>query len=340
MAGITSGQVRRKGRSLNKAKQQPGNAEGPGGLPEGGKRFFSQAPGTEKKIGLRPCQQFAIIKKLGGNLKLLCGIARVSRAGYYKWLKGQGKQPKDYEDYLLVKKIFDQGKGKWGWRTIQMHLKDDYGIIMNHKKIERIKNDYGLITKIRRKNPYKAMLKKTLEHRVYPNILNRQFRQTQPKTVFCTDITYLPFSDKLTYLSAVKDIASREIVGWSMSQNIQMDLVLNTLDNLKQNMPGKEVLLHSDQGSHYTSPDFALKAKALNLIQSMSRKGNCTDNGPMESFFGHFKDEVDFKDCKTFAELEELTAAYMDYYNTKRKQWNLNKMTPEQYRQYLIEKSG
>lgn len=222
-----------------------------------------------------------------------------------------------------------------------MHLNDEYGVIMNHKKICRIKNDYGLITKIRQRNPYKQMLKKTQEHRAAANILNRQFQQEKPGAVLCTDITYLPFTaDKTAYLSAVKDIASREIVGWSLSQNIQMDLVFATLENLKPNLTSEPALIHSDQGSHYTSPDFALKVKALNLIQSMSRKGKCTDNGPMESFFGHFKDEVDFKDCKTYAELEELTAAYMDYYNTKRKQWNLNKMTPEQYRQYLIEKSG
>lgn len=221
-----------------------------------------------------------------------------------------------------------------------MHLNDDYGVIMNHKKIERIKNDYGLVTKIRKRNPYNQIMKKTQEHRAAANILNRQFQQDKPGTVLCTDITYLPFSDKLAYLSAVKDIASREIVGWSLSQNIQMDLVLRTLENLKPNLSGKDTLIHSDQGSHYTSPDFALKVKALNLVQSMSRKGNCTDNGSMESFFGHFKDEVDFKDCKTFAELEQLTADYMDYYNTQRKQWNLHKMTPQQYRQYLIEKSG
>ncbi len=275
------------------------------------------------------------------NSRFLCEIARVSRSGYYKWLKLQDKpQSKDYDGYLLVKAVFDQGKAKYGWRTIQMKLREEYGITMNHKKIIRIKNKYNLITKIRKRSPYNIIMKKTHEHRVFPNILNRQFEQDKPRTVFCTDITYLPFGSQLAYLSAVKDIASGEIVGWNLSQSLQMDLVLGTLDNLKQNMPGKEVLLHSDQGSHYTSPDFAFKAKALNLVQSMSRKGNCTDNGSMESFFGHFKDEVDYKDCQSFQELKELTAAYIDYYNTKRKQWNLRKMTPAAYRQYLLERGG
>ncbi|MCX6786136.1 MAG: IS3 family transposase, partial [Candidatus Komeilibacteria bacterium] len=87
----------------------------------------------------------------------MCEIARVSRAGYYKWLKSQQKNPKDYYDYLLIKEVFDKGKRKYGWRNIQMKLKET-GIKMNHKKIARIKNKYGLITKIRRRNPYKDIV--------------------------------------------------------------------------------------------------------------------------------------------------------------------------------------
>lgn len=221
-----------------------------------------------------------------------------------------------------------------------MKLKDDYGIVMNHKKIERIKNQYGLITKIRRKNPYKMNLKKTKEHRYFSNILNREFRQSEPMKIFCTDITYLPFGKQMAYLSAIKDIASREIVGWSISSNLQMDLVFSTLDNLKDCLSKKQILLHSDQGFHYTSPNFIHRAKTLNLVQSMSRKGKCTDNAPMESFFGHFKDEVEYKNCQSLEELKQLTATYINYYNNERRQWNLNKMTPAEYKQHLMSTSG
>jgi putative transposase len=241
---------------------------------------------------------------------------------------------------LLIKEIFDRGKGKWGWRTIQMKLKDEYGIVMNHKKIKRIKSKYDLTTEVRRRNPYKQVLKKTKEHRYFPNILNRQFQQFKPGTTFCTDITFLPFGKQTAYLSAVKDIASREIISWNMSLNLQMELVLSTLDKLKECLTEKQILLHSDQGFHYTSPDFIHRAKALNLIQSMSRKGNCTDNAPMESFFGHFKDEVEYKNCQSFQELKQLTNSYINYYNNKRRQWNLHKMTPVEYKQYLLAKSG
>ncbi len=143
---------------------------------------------------------------------MLCEIADVSRSGYYCWLKNINKPDKDYGDYLLIKAIYEQGKGKYGWRTIQMKLRANMGMVMNHKKIQRIKIKYQLFTKIRRLNPYKAIMKKTQEHRTFENILNRNFNQAVPFHTFGTDITYLPFNHRLAYLSAVKDFASGEIV--------------------------------------------------------------------------------------------------------------------------------
>lgn len=210
---------------------------------------------------------------------------------------------------------------------------------MNHKKIKRIKAKYGLITRIRQKNPYKAMMKKTQEHRTFPNILDRQFTQLIPFKVFCTDITYLFFNNRVAYLSVVKDIASGEIVAWSLSMHIDMNLVFETVQSMKgnANIPSlKEVLIHSDQGFHYTNPQYIGSIKQLNMTQSMSRKGNCIDNSPMESFFGHFKDEVDYKTCKTFEELLAMVKEYITYYNTQRQQWELKKMTPVNYRNHLL----
>lgn len=249
------------------------------------------------------------------------------------------KPDKDYGDYLLIKEIFDKGKAKYGWRTIQMKLKRDKGINMNHKKIKRIKNKYCLYTKIRRINPYKAIMKKTQEHRTFENLLNRDFKPTMPHQVFGTDITYLPFNHRMAYLSAVKDIASREIVGWETSQHLEMDIVFNTVKNMKHNpdiASLANILIHSDQGFHYTNPEYIRMLKELNMVQSMSRKGNCIDNAPTESFFGHFKDEVDYHDCKTFAELKETIEQYIHYYNNERQQWNLKKMTPVEYRNHLL----
>ncbi len=220
-----------------------------------------------------------------------------------------------------------------------MKLRKDKNIIMNHKKIQRIKIKYRLFTKIRRINPYKAIMKKTQEHRTFENILNRDFNQIVPYRAFGTDITYLPFNHRLAYLSAVKDFASGEIVAWETSQHLEMDIVLNTVKNMKNNptiSSLQNILIHSDQGFHYTNPQYISMLKELNMVQSMSRKGNCIDNAPTESFFGHFKDDVDYKDCKTFEELKETVSQYIHYYNNERPQWNLKKMTPVQYRNHLL----
>ena len=274
---------------------------------------------------------------MGGTIRENCALARVSRAGYYRWLKIEDRTPKDCADALLIKEIFDKGKSRYGWRTIQMRLAAK-GIVMNHKKILRIKRKYDLITKIRRRNPYKAIMKKTREHRTFGNVLDRKFQECQPREAFCTDITYLPFSRGMAYLSAVKDIASREIVGWSISRHLHMSLVFDTVRSMAENPDVSslaDILIHSDQGFHYTSPEFIARIRKLAMVQSMSRKGNCVDNAPVESFFGHLKDEVDYRRCQSFDELCERVQAYMDYYNRERPQWALKKMTPVEYRKYL-----
>lgn len=262
----------------------------------------------------------------------------MSRSGYYHWLEHADEPERDYDDYLLIKDIFDGGKGKYGWRTIQMRLKTR-GVVMNHKKIQRIKNKYRLFTKIRKINPYKAIMKKTREHRTCPNRLNRNFKQDAPRRVFGTDITYLPFNHRLAYLSAVKDFANGEVVAWNLTRHLAMDIVIDTVLNLKNNVSVNSlngVMIHSDQGFHYTNPEYIRMIKELNMVQSMSRKGNCIDNAPTESFFGHFKDDVDYQDCKTFEELKAVVGQYIDYYNHERPQWNLKKMTPVEYRNHLL----
>jgi len=214
-----------------------------------------------------------------------------------------------------------------------MNLERKKKIVMNHKKIIRIMKKYNLITKIRRRNPYKAIMKKTSEHRTFENKLDRNFNQITPHKVFCTDITYLFYSNRVAYLSVIKDIASGEIVAWHVSRHITMELVLGTINQMKQY---KNALIHSDQGFHYTNPEYIKEVKESGMIQSMSGKGNCIDNAPIESFFGHLKDDVDYKNCKTFEELYQLIENYIRYYNCERAQWDKNKMTPVEYRDHLF----
>lgn len=270
----------------------------------------------------------------------MCDIAKVSRSGYYKWLKYADELEKDHNDYLSIKEIFDKGRGKYGFRTIQMKLLNK-GIIMNHKKIIRIMKKYNLVTKIRRKNPYKMIMKKSLAHRTFENKLNREFEQVIPFKVFCTDITYIPFNHRFAYLSVIKDIASGEVIAWNLSRHLEMDLVTDTVKDMENNstliaFTLEDIVIHSDQGFHYTNPLYIEKVKELNMVQSMSRKGNCIDNAPIESFFGHLKDDIDYKSCKTFEEVYSLIKKYMKYYNNERYQWDLKKMTPVMYRNHLL----
>jgi transposase InsO family protein len=239
-------------------------------------------------------------------------------------------QEKDYQDYTKIKEIFDKSKGKYGWRSIKMRLP-----CMNHKKIERIMRKYGLVVKVRRKNPYKAIMKKTMEHRVFENKLQREFHQIIPFKVFCTDITYIPFNHRFVYLSVIKDIASGEVVAWNLSLYLEMTLVTETIKNMRLDSY-ESIMIHSDQGFHYTNPMYIEMVKELKMIQSMSSKGNCIDNAPIESFFGHMKDELDYQVCKTFEELRLVTEEYMRYYNQERKQWERKKMTPVEYRNHLL----
>lgn len=274
----------------------------------------------------------------------LCTLTEVSRSGYYAWLKQSDsrsvKEESDFLDYLLLKEIYDAKRGKAGYRVLRMILENNYGVIMNLKKIRRLTNKFGMTAKIRRANPYRKLAKATQEHRTVPNHLNREFKQEEPQKVFLTDITYLHYRNGQTaYLSCVKDLATREIVSFELSKGLSMEIAYRTLARLKESLNGNihpEAILHSDQGFHYTHPEFRKRVSQMEIKQSMSRKGNCLDNAPMESFFGHLKDEVDYRQAEDFETLYRLVAEYIEEYNTERYQWDLKKMTPVQYRSHLL----
>lgn len=277
-------------------------------------------------------------------INYLCDIAEVSRSGYYAWLKAESKRRdreyNDEKDYELINTIYQDHGRTAGWRTIKMNLENEYGVIMNHKRIRRIMKKFKLVCIIRRTNPYKKMMKATKEHRTCPNILDRKFDETTPQRVFLTDITYLHYGNsQKAYLSAIKDVATKEIVAFNVSTSLEMSIVYKTIEKLKYSLDEQihpEAIIHSDQGVHYTHPEYQKRIKDLGLIQSMSRRGNCWDNAPMESFFGHMKDIVNFKQCKAVDEVKDLINRYMYFYNYERYQWRLKKMTPVEYRNHLI----
>lgn len=274
----------------------------------------------------------------------LCKIAGVSRSGYYRYLSrkeiADSKEEQDLQTRDIILKAIEFRGYKKGSRTIKMILENEYGIIISRKKIQRIMRKYKIVCPIRKANPYRRMAKATKEHRVLKNKLNRNFKQGVPGKVLLTDITYLPYSNgNIAYLSTIKDASTNEILSYELSSKMTLDIAINTVEKLMSNnqiVLTKDAFIHSDQGVHYTSPKFQKIVKDYGLGQSMSRRGNCWDNAPQESFFGHMKDEIDYKSCTTFVELQYVIDDYMDYYNNHRCQWNINKLTPVQYRNQLL----
>ncbi|BDU50469.1 IS3 family transposase [Haliovirga abyssi] len=306
-----------------------------------------------KLIELSPSEKFVIIKDVietsgvKNIIKYLCEVAEISRTSYYNYLSETSKTNKSNQELedekardLIIKAYEFKGRQK-GARQIKMTLENEFATIFNLKKIRRIMKKYSIVCTIRKANPYKRIAKATKEHTTIPNKLNREFKQEIPGKILLTDITYLSYGNgQRAYLSTIKDSSTGEIPAYVLSKNIKLEIATETIRTLMENKSfkiHKDALIHSDQGVHYTSPTFQKLVKNSGLDQSMSRRGNCWDNAPQESFFGHFKDEANIKECNTFEELINEIDDYMDYYNNYRCQWGLKKMTPIKYRNHLLE---
>lgn len=245
---------------------------------------------------------------------------------------------RDQEDLILIRKYFDRSKSKYGIRQLAMIIEREEGLILNKKRIARLKKKYSLVTKIRIKNKYRQFAKKKQEHESYPNLLDRNFKDLKADQVYVTDITTLKYQGKKAYFAAVKDLETKEIVGSSVSHRIDIELTNSAMkkalaglsDNQKQ-----KLMVHSDQGFHFTHFSFRNLLETEGITQSMSRKGNCLDNAPMESFFGLIKDHLELKECKTLEDIEKEVTRKIDYYNRKRPQTGLKKMPPSEYRRHF-----
>lgn len=278
------------------------------------------------------------------NVSMLCDIAGVSRSGYYRWVKAEDvrleRENKDRESFELILKAYNQrgySKGARGIYMCMLHWEEP--VVMNIKKIRRLMNKYGLVCPIRKANPYRRMSKAMKTNNVAENLLNREFKEHGPRKVLLTDITYIPYNGTFCYLSTILDAYTKQILSYILSDSLEVDFVLETVNKLVKSHGielSTETLIHSDQGCHYTSTSFIQLIKDCNLRQSMSRKANCWDNAPQESFFGHMKDEIDISECKKYREVKAIIDDWIDYYNNERYQWQLAKLSPNQYYQYII----
>ncbi|MBC2459874.1 IS3 family transposase [Clostridium beijerinckii] len=273
-----------------------------------------------------------------------CKLLSVSRSGYYNYINSKehrtARENKDLDAKNIILKAFNRRGYKKGSRSIKMILDNEFNIVYSLKKIQRIMRKYNIVCPHRKANPYKQMAKATKEHRTVPNILQRNFKQDIPGMILLTDITYLPYNGSdMDYLSTILDSSTGEILAHHISKRITIDIATETINKLTRQRRvklHKNAFVHSDQGCHYTSPIFQDLLKKSHLGQSMSRRGNCWDNAPQESFFGHLKDSVKTRMCKTFEELKSKIDKYIIYYNNYRYKWDLKKMTPVQYRNHLL----
>ena len=269
----------------------------------------------------------------------LCHISGVSRSGYYNWLKKDPKpdtkESQDQADFALIQEAYSfrgYDKGVLGIYMRLLHM----GIRM---KIRRLMRKYGLYCPVRKANPYRRMAKAMRTNAVADNLLKREFRLRGPRKVFLTDITYIPFNNSFLYLSVIMDSFTDEVLSYVLSESLEVDFVLQTVKQLitkHGTALDSEAIIHSDQGCHYTSTSFRAIVSDYGLRQSMSRRGNCWDNAPQESFFGHMKDELKIKKKKweNYNEIKQAIDDWIDYYNNDRGQWLLKKMSPNEFYQY------
>lgn len=277
---------------------------------------------------------------LQNSVKALCAAVGLARSTYYYYLKSAATRTaaafKDNNLFSIIKTAFNNCPFyKKGSRSIKMMLSNDFEYFINRKTIQRIMRKYNLVCPIRSCNPYKKLWKATVEDRIAPNLLKRQFKTGTPRKVLLTDITYLKHQGAFSYLSVILDAETKEPLSYVLSKNLKVGFVLKTLDKLKDTKFPEGALIHSDQGVHYTCKAFRQKVAGMNLTQSMSRRGNCLDNAACESFFGHMKQELpDYKDY-SFDELCKLIDRYMHYYRYERYQDNLHSLTPYDYSRTL-----
>ena len=172
------------------------------------------------------------------------------------------------------------------------------------------------------------------------DLVHREFESRGPRAVLLTDITYIPLNGAFCYLSTILDACTKQVLAYAMSESLEVDFVLETVEQMVKHHGvslNKETVIHSDRGTHYTSLKFIQLVESRELRRSMSRRGNCWDNAPQESFFGHMKDELagEMPGWTSFAEARASVDHWMEYYNRDRCQWDLAKLSPDEYYRYI-----
>jgi len=276
-------------------------------------------------------------------LRLLSSAMGVSRSGYYKWLKRKPSK-REREDARLevrIKAAHQRSRETYGAIRIKKELSEE-GIQVGRDRIRRLRKELGLVCK--RKKKFKATTNSKHTMPVSPDHLGQEFAVFGPDTVWVSDITYVDTDEGWLYVAGVKDLFSREVVGYAMGSRMTEDLVSAALKKaVKARRPKDGLIMHSDRGSQYCSTRYRRILKQFGMIQSMSRKGNCYDNAPMESFWGTLKVElVHHRRYETRAlAIREITEYIEIFYNRIRRHSSLGNISPAAFLQgYYLQKKA
>ncbi len=245
----------------------------------------------------------------------MCEVLEISYSNYYKY---RNTVDPDYEDYLIIKKVFKESKKTYGYRRITDELREEYGWMINHKKVLRIMSKYGIVSKyIKDLRP--NYIKKRVEEQNQQDQLKRNFKQRG----WVTDITYLTLkrNGKRAYLSTIIDLETRNWIAFKISDKNNNDLVMATLtEAITKTKDLNGLVLHSDQGFQYLSTEYKVICESNGIVISHSRKGNPLDNAVIESFHSSLKKETLYNnDITSLKEYIELVNQWMVFYNTKRR---------------------
>ena len=264
-------------------------------------------------------------------------ISKLPRSTYYfEETKPDIDEIKNKEIMDEIKSIYEEHKGKYGVRRIYHELRNR-GYTINHKKVQRLMKKLDLKGKTPKQkyHSYKGEVGKIAD-----NIINRDFIANKPNEKWTTDVSQfnLPFGK--CYLSPIIDMYNNEVISYDLSLHPNYEQITNMIDKAFEEHPYLEGLIfHSDQGWQYQMKHYHKTLKDHGIIQSMSRKGNCMDNGVMESFFGRMKEEMFYgyeNDYQTFEEFSTAVEEYIYYYNNKRIQAKTKWMSPVIYRETSI----
>jgi putative transposase len=273
---------------------------------------------------------------------MMCGILRVSKSGYYKWLNRNPSKRAQEEGRLevVIKAAHQRARETCGPERLQHELKEQ-GVEGGIWRIRRIRKKLGIRCKQRRKFKATTDSKHTLP--VAENLLNQQFEATRPNEVWLSDITYIPTEEGWLYLAGHKDLFTGEIVGYAMSSRITKNLVTQSLFKaVAAKRPGPGLIHHSDRGVQYCAHEYRNLVDQFKMRASMSRKGDCYDNAPMESFWGTLKNElVHHSRYKTREQaIREITEHIEVFYNRQRRQERLGYLSPAVYERQFYARQG